>query len=58
MRGAPPYQWLTGQIRHRLNANGELVLQVEEKTVDTSAAWRDARLEDLTVKNSMSEVVT
>ena len=58
MRGAPPYRWLTGRSRHRVNTKGELVLQVEEETVGTAATWRDAKVEDLTVNNSLPEVVT
>lgn len=55
---APPYRWLTGRSRHRVNAAGELVLQIEEETVDAPAVWRDATLEDLTTRNSIPKVNT
>ena len=58
MAGAPPYRWLTGKSRHRVNANGELILQIEEETVDTPPFWRDAKVEDLTARNSIPEAGT
>jgi len=56
MFGAPPYRWLTGKSRHRVNGHGQLILQVEEKTASSPARWRDARVEDLTVRNTIPEV--
>lgn len=48
---------LTGRSRHRTDEAGRLILQVEVRRGHPSPAqWRDAKAEDLTVKNSIPEV--
>ncbi|EYR81915.1 hypothetical protein [Shinella sp. DD12] len=51
---------LTGRSRHRTDEAGKLILQVEvdrHSNAPTVRYWRDAKAEDLTVKNSIPEVV-
>lgn len=50
---------LTGKSRHRADTDGRLILQVECLHVSRAPAlpyWRDAKAEDLTVRNSIPEV--
>jgi len=47
---------LTGRSRHRTDENGRLILQVEvRRGHPCPPQWRDAKAEDLTVKNSIPE---
>ncbi len=50
---------LTGRSRHRADEAGKLILQVEADSHQRPSLpyWRDAKAEDLTVKNSIPEVV-
>lgn len=49
---------LTGRSRHRADETGKLILQVEvRRGHPCPPQWRDAKVEDLTVKNSIPEVV-
>lgn len=51
---------LTGRSRHRTDEAGRLILQVEvdrHSSAPTVRFWRDAKAEDLTVKNSIPEAV-
>jgi hypothetical protein len=51
---------LTGRSRHRADEAGRLILQVEvdrHSNAPTLRHWRDAKAEDLTVKNSIPEAI-
>lgn len=50
---------LTGRSRHRSDENGRLILQVEcdhEGRAPSNPHWRDAKIEDLSVRGSVPAI--
>lgn len=50
---------LTGRSRHRTDEEGKLVLQVEYTLISRAPplpSWRDAKVEDLLVRDTLPEV--